>query len=543
MGVHLLPGAYAMHNMVLQRFFWCFSTMVMLVLASACGNDNNVRIACTPGPCQLAGTLENGVCVNPNKPDGTVCVDENTCAINKTCLAGACVGTALPDGTQCDDHNACTQKSSCVGGTCIGSDPVTCAPEDSCHYAGVCDPNIGCQSLSKGPCTENLGSMYLTGCPSADYWAKMTLGGSQTFDLIVDSGSSTLALAGSTCSNCDYESCGSSETSQAVSPEYTPGSTSTSTNTTASGKYGDNSGWNADVYSDIIHGGTSSDPTSVEVTMKIASMTSNSDFFGSTNCLLGSNSCSGIYQGILGLGQDGLAAKNTNAFIPRLGENPNSANAFATQLCNNGGRIWFGGYDPNYISSNPNFIPLQASYYYAVTVQDLKVSGNSLNLDMSKLNPLIVDTGTSDFLLVQSLFNTIVNKINSDPNYAKYFDPNLLKNAGYCYQPAIAATSAQLDAVLPTFSLSFTTTTGSTYELHKPATQSYLVPIVADDGDIYYCPGIASIGSSSNLSILGGAFMRGEVVIFDPGNDQVGFAPGVDCVSPAASYAKSIAGP
>lgn len=425
----------------------------------------------------------------------------------------------------------------------MGSDPVTCDPEDACHYAGVCDPNIGCQSISKGPCEQNLGSMYLTGCPPSDYWTKMTIGGTQTFDLIVDSGSSTLALAGSTCSSCDYEGCGSSETTEAVTPEYTPGSTATNTNKTASGTYGDNSGWSATVYSDIIHGGTTSDATSVEVTMKIASMTSSTDFFGPSNCLLGNNTCTGIYQGILGLGQDGLAVKNTNAFIPRLGENANSTNAFATQLCNNGGRIWFGGYDPNYISSNPNFIPLQASSYYAVTVTDLKISDASLGLNLTKLNPLIVDTGTSDFLLIKSLFDTIVNKINSDPNYSKYFDSDLLENAGYCYAPAITATMAQLDAALPKFSISFTTTTGSTYELRKPATQSYLVPMVDDEGTTYYCPGIASIGTTSNMSILGGAFMRGEVVIFDPANDQVGFAPGIDCISPAASYAKTIAGP
>jgi hypothetical protein len=110
-----------------------------------------------------------GVCSNPNKPDGTACVDGNACTQTDTCQAGVCVGanpvncndgnacttdTCNPatgacshpnvvDGTSCNDGNACTQTDACQTGICTGANPVICTAISQCRVAGVCNPGTG----------------------------------------------------------------------------------------------------------------------------------------------------------------------------------------------------------------------------------------------------------------------------------------------------------------------------------------------------------------------------------------------------------------
>ncbi|MEZ4310936.1 MAG: DNRLRE domain-containing protein [Polyangiaceae bacterium] len=68
---------------------------------------------------------------------------------------GPCAGKS--DGAACDDGNACTVGETCQSGQCTGS-PVTCAPLDDCHEAGVCDPGTGfCtapEKLDGSPCDD-----------------------------------------------------------------------------------------------------------------------------------------------------------------------------------------------------------------------------------------------------------------------------------------------------------------------------------------------------------------------------------------------------
>lgn len=524
--------------------------LTALLGLAACGNDSSSTaetqsVVCTPGPCQLAGTLKNGVCVNPNKPDGTACVDDNTCMTDKACRSGACIGAPLAVNTPCDDHSVCTQTDLCNNaGVCIGSNPVTCEPEDICHYAGVCDPIAGCQSTSKGPCVPQLSPLALVGCPPGDYSASITLGGTQTFSLIADSGSSTTAIAGYNCSGCTYSGCGASQTgSAACSPKYTPGASAINNNVSSNASYGDSSGWDGSVFTDTVTGGTSSAPTSPAVSMRIASMVDQTDFYEPSNCVLDAPTCN-VYQGILGLGPTALASPNTDAFIPLMGQQPNTLNAFSTQLCNSGGRIWYGGYDPNSLASNPNFVPLiTGSAFYAVKLTDLGVSGTSLGVNMNAINPLIVDTGTSDFLVSTAVYNRITAVIAQDANFVAnfgvtYFDPT---SSSGCVASKTGATSAQLDAMLPPMNLTYTQAGGAAFTVTMPATQSYLVPVPDANSNVYYCPGIASLGQDPAYSILGGSFMRGLVVIFDGDANQVGFAKSQGCAG-LAQYT-AVAGP
>jgi len=64
-----------------------------------------------------------------------------------------CVGQ--PDGTVCSDGNACTSGDACHGGVCTPATTVTCSASDSCHVAGVCDPNTGvCSNPNAGDGTS-----------------------------------------------------------------------------------------------------------------------------------------------------------------------------------------------------------------------------------------------------------------------------------------------------------------------------------------------------------------------------------------------------
>ncbi len=122
--------------------------------------------------CHDVGTCNTGtgVCSNPNKPDGTGCNDSDACTQTDQCTGGSCVGgnpvicAALdqchqigscnpgngvcsnpnqPDGTACTDSNACTVGDQCTGGSCTSGTPVTCTPLDQCHDAGTCDTGTG----------------------------------------------------------------------------------------------------------------------------------------------------------------------------------------------------------------------------------------------------------------------------------------------------------------------------------------------------------------------------------------------------------------
>jgi hypothetical protein len=116
--------------------------------SGACTGGNPVT--CTASDqCHVAGTCNpaSGQCTNPAAANGTTCSDGNACTQTDTCQSGTCTGgnpvtcSALdqchiagtcnvsnglcsnpnaPDGTRCTDQNACTLSDTCQGGTCVG---------------------------------------------------------------------------------------------------------------------------------------------------------------------------------------------------------------------------------------------------------------------------------------------------------------------------------------------------------------------------------------------------------------------------------------
>ena len=133
-------------------------------------------VVCTPiSACYTATCDPVKGCQNTPAPAGTPCSDSNSCTIgdacdgNGTCVPGqqltcppcqACnqaSGTCVADPSQAGhacpgDGNLCFGSFACdQGGNCAGVQPVTCAPLDGCHVAGICAPATGLCSNPNAP--------------------------------------------------------------------------------------------------------------------------------------------------------------------------------------------------------------------------------------------------------------------------------------------------------------------------------------------------------------------------------------------------------
>ena len=101
----------------------------------------------------LGLTLGKGLC------EGVTCPAKDACHLPGTCDAdtGQCSSPVAMDTTPCDDGNACTTGDACQGGACTGA-PKACAPPSACHTASTCDPKTGQCSASvavnQGPCDD-----------------------------------------------------------------------------------------------------------------------------------------------------------------------------------------------------------------------------------------------------------------------------------------------------------------------------------------------------------------------------------------------------
>ena len=133
------------------------------------------KICAASDACHTAGTCDpaTGTCSNPAKTDGTPCNDGNPATGNDQCQGGICLGQgcvcgttgpccdgcfAINPGGPCSDGNACTLTDTCQAGQCAGSNPVVCAPSDTCHETGSCNTATGActhpVSANDKPCND-----------------------------------------------------------------------------------------------------------------------------------------------------------------------------------------------------------------------------------------------------------------------------------------------------------------------------------------------------------------------------------------------------
>ncbi|MBI3205013.1 MAG: hypothetical protein HYZ29_25980, partial [Myxococcales bacterium] len=192
---------------------------------TACNDDS---------ACTQTDTCQAGTCTGTNPVS---CAPLDQCHDAGTCnpTTGACTNPAKPDGTACNDESACTQTDTCQAGTCTGTNPVSCAPLDQCHDAGICNPTTGaCTNPAKAdgascddedPCTT--GEACSAGSCGGGSPTPVSDGNPCTADACSPMGgvTHTPVTAGTACSDADLcngdELCNASGTCQPGTPVAT----------------------------------------------------------------------------------------------------------------------------------------------------------------------------------------------------------------------------------------------------------------------------------------------------------------------------------
>jgi Eukaryotic aspartyl protease len=326
------------------------------------------------------------------------------------------------------------------------------------------------------------------------YTAKLEFG-AQLFDVIVDTGSTSTGIAAATCTNC------------AVHPEYMT-TNAVDLHQTANSQYGSGS-WKGEVFEDAAAmGGRPA------VMLDFASITSQTGFFQGPG-----------FQGILGLGPDGLLLPHTTSYLTKLiGAGMPAELAF--QLCPDSGTMWLGGHDAAAATTAPSFTPMLSSApYYMVGVGSASVTGGTA-LSGADFGPTIIDTGTTLTFVPTAVETAMISSVQGASGYAQVFGSQALTD-GACLDTTM--TSAQIDAALPPLSLTFAGGTA----LSIPATRSYLF----DQGGGQFCftftDSSALFGSAQKVSLFGNTLLAGMLTVIDVANHQIGFAPQQGCADPS----------
>ncbi len=343
--------------------------------------------------------------------------------------------------------------------------------------------------------------------PDGSFYTANVSIGSQSFAMVVDTGSTTAAVAGSTCTGCG------------VTPSYKPGATATDQHQTASAQYGSGS-WNGEIYADTMGLGFGTPSASV----KLASITSQTTFFdGNQN----------TFQGLLGLGGDNLLTQGTTSFLDGIvAAGVKDIESF--QMCDaNGGTMWLGGYDASHTGADPQYTAMSQStqqLYYMVTLSDMKLGNTSIGYTSSTA---IADTGTSLFYVSQTVANNVVTQANKATTL---WQGTFASQQGvYCAMAKSGVTAAQIDTAMPPLNMTFPGAGGS-FTMSIPATHSYML----DAGSGMWCIGIAyNSGLPGNITLMGDVGLRGMVTIFDRTKHQVGFAPSKGCPAAFTESAKA----
>jgi cathepsin D len=330
----------------------------------------------------------------------------------------------------------------------------------------------------------------LLGVQGLLYTAPLVIHG-QSLQTQIDSGSTTAAVVSSACTTC-----------AGVTPVYNAGQ-ATDTHQTAMTTYGDMSSWTGEVYQDVASVGDTA-----AVTLAFAAISTNNNFF------IGND-----YQGILGLGPDGLLEPSTTSMVSgeiAAGMMPE----MAVRMCSDHGDLWLGGHDASAATGAIAYAPMlpmtQQMPFYAVDVPSLAVGGTSAGT----IGSAIVDTGTSFTLLPTAAVTSIAGTINASSGFKSLF-PNQTIADGGCVTNA-TATASQIDAMLPPLTIGLA---GATATL--PATH-----YMFDNGGGQWCLSVSS-SDGIGFNILGDSTLSGFLTVFDLGQQRVGFAPVAGCGSSA----------
>ncbi|RUS87731.1 hypothetical protein EGW08_004477 [Elysia chlorotica] len=361
----------------------------------------------------------------------------------------------------------------------------------------------------------------LNGISGNGYYLDVNIGTPpQTMQLLIDTGSSNLAVACEPDSNLEHyfhrdQSSSFVDQETSIHVPYTEGE------------------WNGQLGMDVVQIATA---PNFSATAYVSCITKSKDFYIQD----------ADWQGILGLAYKALSRPEPSygPYMDSLTEqNDDLDDIFSMQLCGNSfvhskdkplldGSLILGGIDPNMTKSEIFYTPIYKQWYYEVVLTDIEVGENSLDLDCKEYNfdKTIVDSGTTSVRLPNKVFQALVRAIQDEiisNNQEALPSPNLQFYNGetiQCYSDMAGPFK-----MFPVVSFSLQQSENSSFKLDLTP-QHYLRAVEPN-------PGLASemglptsqvcvkfgFSPSDSGTVLGAVLMEAFYVVFDRSASRIGF--------------------
>jgi hypothetical protein len=138
----------------------------------------------------------------------------------------------------------------------------------------------------------------------------------------------------------------------------------------------------------------------------------------------------------------------------------------------------------------------------------------------------------------ERVVTALANALNQDAAFKQLFPNQTISDTeqGVCVSTP-GMTAAVVDAKLPHLKLTVPASSGGTFAIDLPASQSYLF----DDGDGSFCLALTSSGTNPSVdgSTIGDTLLAGMLTVIDVEHRQVGFAPQRGCGASARTVSRS----
>ncbi|KZV29469.1 aspartic protein-like protein 2-like [Dorcoceras hygrometricum] len=360
------------------------------------------------------------------------------------------------------------------------------------------------------------------------YYTKVRLGSPpQEFNVLIDTGSSVLWVACSSCNDCPQNSglgialnFFDPASSSTVSPISCSDNICASLVQTSSAEcsaeynqcgyslqYEDDSGISGFYVKDLI------DFDSILGTSLIAN-SSAPIVFGCSTSLFGDLTKSDrAYDGIFGFGQQGLSV------ISQLSSSGITPKVFSHCLKGegNGGGVLVLG---EILDSRIVYTPLVPSMsHYNLYLQSIAVNGQLLPIDPAVFTTTdkqgtMIDSGTTLAYLVEGAYDPLVTAVTA--SLSPYVTP-VVSNGNQCYLVKTSVTE-----MFPPVSFNFA---GGASLVLRPV--DYLIQMGFSDSAAIWCIGLVKVKNEAT-TILGDLVLKDKIVVYDLANQRIGWAD-YDC--------------
>lgn len=349
---------------------------------------------------------------------------------------------------------------------------------------------------------------------------------SQTLQVVVDTGSTTLVLASSTCILNETKEACSVPISEGLSVGYNMNASSTSsfvecgdTNyCKAFESYGDGSSGGGYIVSDVV-----SLNYGLSAPSYIANLLYETNHLGNNQEITSDNS-----DGILGLAYPSIGNNGFPSVFDSLVLAGKVDNIFGMDLQVNGGRLDLGKIDTSSCKQPIQYTPIVEEEYYNIQIESITVEGTKATYPDKESQLSIVDSGTTYMLLPDTVYEAVMGGFkkycNSHSTVMSLCGSNGLLNLpeGYCG----AITDSDLNEIkahYPPITFTFPLSSGGSFSVDIGG-DAYVIYSPYDSPGYPYCATIGIVSSGTDiLSILGDSFMKGVYTAFDRENKNIGF--------------------